>query len=163
MHQFTNSAVFLTLFKKPLTSLPLLTLLKKMQDLMNWGIPRFLKSSIAATVVGRPQRDQEFSIPGFLGWEILQNPGIFRDGISLKFYPGILPKKYGISRDFLLSSKIWSISYILEDLFVYKIHYLMTDKGLIHPILWQAARASGCSVLLATWWPEKEPASHQRK
>ena len=31
------------------------------------------------------------------------NPGIFRDGISLKFYAGILPKKYGISLDFPLS------------------------------------------------------------
>ena len=51
-----------------------------------------------------------------------RDPGIFQDGISLKFYPGILPKKYGISRDFLLSSKIWSISYVLEDLFVCKIH-----------------------------------------
>ena len=51
----------------------------------------------------RPQQDQEFSIPGFPGWDFAksQDPGIFRDGISLKFYPGILPKKYGISRDFL--------------------------------------------------------------
>ena len=54
----------------------------------------------------RLQRDQEFSIRGFLGRDIAKSrdPGIFRDGISLKFYPGILPKKYGISRDFLLSS-----------------------------------------------------------
>ena len=35
--------------------------------------------------------------------------------------------------------------------------------GLIHPILWQVARASGCSVLLAMRWPKKEPASHQKK
>ena len=54
----------------------------------------------------RLQREQEFSIPGFPGRDFAKSrdPGIFWDGISLKFYPGILPKKYGISRDFLLSS-----------------------------------------------------------
>ena len=43
----------------------------------------------------RLQRDQEFSIPGFPGWDFAQSrdPGIFREGISLKFYPGISPKK----------------------------------------------------------------------
>ena len=36
---------------------------------------------------GRPQRDQEFSIPGFPGRDFAKSrdPGIFRDGISLKF------------------------------------------------------------------------------
>ena len=63
----------------------------------------------------RLQRDQEFSIPGFPGRDFAKSrdPGIFRDGISLKFYQ----KKYRISRDFLLSSQIWSNSYILEDSF----------------------------------------------
>ena len=39
----------------------------------------------------RPQRDQEFSIPGFSGRDFAKSrdPGIFRDRISLKFYPGI--------------------------------------------------------------------------
>ena len=57
-------------------------------------------------VISRLQRDQEFSIPGFLGRDFAKSrdPRIFRDGISLKFYPGILPKKYGISRDFPLSA-----------------------------------------------------------
>ena len=56
-------------------------------------------------------------IPGFPGRDFAnsRDPGIFRDGISLKSYPGILPKKYGISWDFLLSAYIWPISYILED------------------------------------------------
>ena len=38
-------------------------------------------------LIGRPQRDQEFSIPGFLGRDFAKSrdPGIFRDGISLKF------------------------------------------------------------------------------
>ena len=71
------------------------------------------------SLISHLQRDQEFSIPGFPGRNFAKSrdPGIFRDGISLKFYPGILPKKYGISRDFLLSSQIWSNSYILEDSF----------------------------------------------
>ena len=44
---------------------------------------------------GRLQQDQEFSITGFLGWDFAksQDPGIFQDRISLKFYAGILPKK----------------------------------------------------------------------
>ena len=38
---------------------------------------------------GRLQRDQEFSIPGFLGWDFAKSrdPRIFRDGISVKFFP----------------------------------------------------------------------------
>ena len=38
-------------------------------------------------VTTRPQRDQEFSIPGFPGRDFAKSrdPGIFRDGISLKF------------------------------------------------------------------------------
>ena len=50
-------------------------------------------------VVSRLLRDQEFSIPGFPGWDFAKSrdPRIFRDRISLKLYPGILPKKYGIS------------------------------------------------------------------
>ena len=38
-------------------------------------------------VITRPQRDQEFSIPGFPGRDFAKSrdPGIFRDGISLKF------------------------------------------------------------------------------
>ena len=42
--------------------------------------------------------------PGFPGRDFAESrdPGIFRDGISLKYYPGILPKKYRISQDFLL-------------------------------------------------------------
>ena len=65
--------------------------------------------------VSRLQRDQEFSFPGFPGRDFAKSrdPGIFRDGISLKFYQ----KKYGFSHDFLLSSQIWSNSYILEDSF----------------------------------------------
>ena len=39
--------------------------------------------------VTRPQRDQEFLIPGFPGRDFAKSrdPGIFLDGISLKFYP----------------------------------------------------------------------------
>ena len=46
-------------------------------------------------VSARLQRDQEFSIPGFLGRDFAKSrdPEIFRDGIGLKFYPGILQKK----------------------------------------------------------------------
>ena len=71
-------------------------------------------------------KKKEFAIPGFPGRDFAKSrdPGIFRDGISL------------------------IITYILEELFVCKIHY--TDKGLIYPILWQAARASRCSELLVT-------------
>ena len=69
----------------------------------------------ADCITFRPKRDQEFSILGFPGRDFAKSrdPGIFRDGISLKFYQ----KKYRISRDFLLSSQIWSNSYILEDSF----------------------------------------------
>ena len=42
---------------------------------------------------------------------ILQNPGIFRDGISPKFYPGILPKKYGISRHY--RTRVWSLAMLV--------------------------------------------------
>ena len=54
----------------------------------------------------RLQRNQEFSILGFSGWDFAKSrdPGIFRDGTSLKFYPGILPAKYGIFLDFTLSA-----------------------------------------------------------
>ena len=47
--------------------------------------------------MGRLQRDQEFSIPGFPGWDFAKSrdPGIFWDGISLKF----------LSRDF--TEKVW--------------------------------------------------------
>ena len=48
----------------------------------------------------RPQRDQEFSIPGFPGRDFAKSrdPGIFRDRISLKF----------LSRDF--TKKVWDLS-----------------------------------------------------
>ena len=44
---------------------------------------------------GRLQRDQEFSIPGFLGRDFAKSrdPGIFRDGISLKFLSRDFPEK----------------------------------------------------------------------
>ena len=43
----------------------------------------------------RPQRDQEFSIPGFPGRDFAKSrdPGIFRDGISLKFLSQDYTKK----------------------------------------------------------------------
>ena len=52
------------------------------------------------------KRNQEFSIPEFPGRDIakFRDPGIFGDGICLKFYPRSLLKKYGISRDFPLSA-----------------------------------------------------------
>ena len=48
----------------------------------------------------RLQQDQEFSIPGFPGRDFAKSrdPGIFRDGISLKF----------LSRDFAEKVWIWS-------------------------------------------------------
>ena len=44
-------------------------------------------SKNVTSLTGRPQRDQEFSIPGFLGRDFAKSrdPGIFRDGIILKF------------------------------------------------------------------------------
>ena len=56
--------------------------------------------------MNRTKRNQEFSIPEFPGRDFAKSrdPGIFRDGISLKFYPGILPKKYGIPWHFPLSA-----------------------------------------------------------
>ena len=53
------------------------------------------QGGIMVMVMSRLQRDQEFSIPGLPGWDFAKSrhPGIFWDGISLKFYPGILPKK----------------------------------------------------------------------
>ena len=47
-------------------------------------VVRYLNSACPTT---RPQRDQEFSIPGFPGRDFAKSrdPGIFQDGISLKF------------------------------------------------------------------------------
>ena len=49
----------------------------------------------ARAVTGRLQQDQEFLIPGFPGWDFAksQDPGIFRDGISLKFLSWDFPEK----------------------------------------------------------------------
>ena len=46
-------------------------------------------------VLIRLQRDQEFSIPGFPGRDFAKSrdPGIFRDGISLKFLSRDFPEK----------------------------------------------------------------------
>ena len=53
--------------------------------------------------VSRLQRDQEFSNPGFPGQDFAksQDPGIFRDGISLKF----------LSRDFTKSMRSPGITF----------------------------------------------------
>ena len=53
--------------------------------------------------ITRLQRDQEFSIPGFLG----QNPkipGFFGTGLAISFYLGILPQKCGYGQ---ISQVIW--------------------------------------------------------
>ena len=108
-------------------------------------------------LMGRPQRDQEFSIPGFLGRDFAKSrdPGIFREGISLKLssrdFTKIVwdPSGYPLQ----LINLVNFIHFGGQIIFVCKIH--KTDKGLIHSILWHGARASGCLVLLATWWPKK--------
>ena len=49
----------------------------------------------ADCITFRPKRDQEFSIPGFPGRDFAQSqdPGIFRDEISLKFLSRDFPEK----------------------------------------------------------------------
>ena len=49
-------------------------------------------------MTGRPQRDQEFSIPGFPGQDFAKfwDPEIFQGGISLKFLSRDLAKKPGV-------------------------------------------------------------------
>ena len=71
-------------------------------------------------VMGRFQRDQEFSIPGFPGRDFAQSRdlGIFWDGISLKFYPRIFPKKNG-------NGQISQIIYLQMENFVVLILYLV--------------------------------------
>ena len=64
------------------------------------NVRTFLDPNIALSITGRLQRDQEFSIPGFPGWNFAKSwdPGIFWDGINLKF----------LSRDF--TKKVWDLS-----------------------------------------------------
>ena len=52
---------------------------------------------LALLIKTRLQRDQEFSIPGFPGRDFAKSrdPGIFRDGISLKFLSRDFTEKYG--------------------------------------------------------------------
>ena len=70
--------------------------------------------------MSRLQRDQEFLIPGFPGRDFAksQDPRIFRDGISLKFYPGILPQKCGYGQ---ISQIIW----LQMEIFIVAILYLV--------------------------------------
>ena len=106
---------------------------------------------------------QEFSIPGLPGRDFAKSRD-FWDGISRKFR--IYQKKFEISQDYLFSSKNWPISYILDYLVVdgrsmtNLYLFLLSLVRVIFPILWRAARASGCSVLLVMWWPQEELALH---
>ena len=68
------------------------------KDLLHQSKLSSPRAESARAVTGRLQQDQEFLIPGFPGWDFAksQDPGIFRDRISLKFYPRIIPK-WGLS------------------------------------------------------------------
>ena len=55
--------------------------------IISWHQLEIMHLNVFVSLVIRPQRDQEFSIPGFPGRDFAKSrdPGIFRDGISLKF------------------------------------------------------------------------------
>ena len=106
------------------------------------------------------QRDQEFSLPGFPGWDFAKSldPRIFRDGISLKF-PEILPKKYEISLDFPLSAKIWSISFLEDILFV---NYIRQTKVSSIPSYGKQQERAGVQCCWQSGDPKKS-LPHTRK
>ena len=94
------------------------------------------------SLMGRLQRDQEFSIPGFPGWDFAKSrdPRIFRDGISLKFFPGILSKEYRISGDFLSAHKFGQLHTFWRTYLFVKYTRQTKVSSIVHSILRQAAR-----------------------
>ena len=66
-------------------------------------------------VMARLQRDLEFSIPGFPGWDFAKSrdPGIFRDGINLIFSSRDLLEKF---RDFSGLASLLQLEINLENL-----------------------------------------------
>ena len=109
----------------------------------------------------RLQRDQDFSIPGFPGWDFAksQDPGIFRDGISLKFYPGIFTKKVRDLSGFP-SQRIDFVNFIhLEDFFACKIQRQRSHP--FHPVA--RSKSERVFSVAGDVVTQKRGSFHQRK